>query len=126
MVILDDSITKLLNGWEMTKRIQSDCKIYVKSFSGATVSCMEDYMKPSIKNSPDHFILHVGTNDLYSENSSMEMAESITNKAFRLKNEMHEVGVSIIVLRTHDKKLNEKGMRVNLHLKELSKEKNIF
>ena len=126
MVILDDSITKLLNGWEMTKRIQSDCKIYVKSFSGATVSCMEDYMKPSIKNSPDHFILHVGTNDLYSENSSMEMAESITNKAFRLKNEMHDVGVSIIVLRTHDKKLNEKGMQVNLHLKELSKEKNIF
>ena len=126
MVILDDSITKLLNGWEMTKRIQSDCKIYVKSFSGATVSCMEDYMKPSIKNSPDHFILHVGTNDLYSENSYMEMAESITNKAFRLKNEMHDVGVSIIVLRTHDKKLNEKGMRVNLHLKELSKEKNIF
>ena len=126
MVILDGSITKLLNGWEMTKRIQSDCKIYVKSFSGATVSCMEDYMKPSIKNSPDHFILHVGTNDLYSENSSMEMAESITNKAFRLKNEMHDVGVSIIVLRTHDKKLNEKGMRVNLHLKELSKEKNIF
>ena len=110
----------------MAKRIQSDCKIYVKSFSGATVSCMEDYMKPSIKNSPDHFILHVGTNDLYSENSSMEMAESITNKAFRLKNEMHDVGVSIIVLRTHDKKLNEKGMRVNLHLKELSKEKNIF
>ena len=126
MVILDGSITKLLNGWEMTKRIQSDCKIYVKSFSGAIVSCIEDYMKPSIKNSPDHFILHVGTNDLYSENSSMEMAESITNKAFRLKNEMHDVGVSIIVLRTHDKKLNEKGMRVNLHLKELSKEKNIF
>ena len=126
MVILDDSITKLLNGWEMTKRIQSDCKIYVKSFSGATVSCMEDYMKPSIKNSPDHFILHVWTNDLYSENSSIEMAESITNKAFRLKNEMHDVGVSIIVLRTHDKKLNEKGMQVNLHLKELSKEKNIF
>ena len=126
MVILDDSITKLLNGWEMTKRIQSDCKIYMKSFSGATVSCMEDYMKPSIRISPDHFILHVGTNDLYSEKSSMEMAELMTNKAFRLGNEMHDVGVSIIVLRTHDKKLKEKGMRVNLHLKELSKEKNIF
>ena len=126
MVILADSITKLLNGWEMTKRIQSDCKIYVKSFSGATVSCMEDYMKPSIRISPDHFILHVGTNDLYSEKSSMEMAELMTNKAFRLGNEMHDVGVSIIVLRTHDKKLKEKGMRVNLHLKELSKEKNIF
>ena len=70
MVILDDIITKLLNGWELAKGIQSDCKIYVKSFSGATVSCMEDYMKPSIRNSPEHFILHVGTNDLYSEKSS--------------------------------------------------------
>ena len=64
VVILDGNITKLLNGWEMAKRIESDCKIYVKSFSGATVSCMEDYMKPSIRNSPEHFILHVGTNDL--------------------------------------------------------------
>ena len=40
VVILGDSMTKLLNGWEMAKRIQSDCKIYVKTFSGATVSCM--------------------------------------------------------------------------------------
>ena len=25
VVILDDSMTKLLNGWEMAKRIQSNC-----------------------------------------------------------------------------------------------------
>ena len=31
-----------------------------------------------------------------------------------------------IILRTDDKKSNEKGMEVNLYLKELSKEKNIF
>ena len=42
VIILGDSMTKLLNGWEMAKRIQSNCKIYVKTFSGATVSCMED------------------------------------------------------------------------------------
>ena len=47
MVILDDSMTKLLNIWEMAKRIQSSCKIYVKTFFGATVLCMNDYMKPS-------------------------------------------------------------------------------
>ena len=79
VVILGDSMTKLQNGWEMAKRIQSNCKIYVKTFSGATVSCMEDYMKPSLRNPPDHFILHVGTNDLSSEKCSMEIAESIIN-----------------------------------------------
>ena len=52
MVILDDSMTKLLNGWEMAERIQFNCKIYVKSFSGATVSCTDDYMKPSLRNPP--------------------------------------------------------------------------
>ena len=64
VIILSDSMTKLLNGWEMPKRKQSNCKIYVKTFSGAMVSCMEDYMKPSLRNPPDHFILHVGKNDL--------------------------------------------------------------
>ena len=48
------------------------------------------------------------------------------NQASRLKNKMHDVNFSIIILRTDDKKLNKKGMEVNLHLKELSKEKNIF
>ena len=126
VIILGDSMTKLLNGWEMAKKIQSNCKIYVKTFSGAAVSCMEDYMKPALRNPPDHFILHVGTNDLSSEKCSMEIAKSIINLARRLKNEIHDVSVSTIILRTDDKKLNEKGMEVNLHLKELSKEKNIF
>ena len=125
VIILGDSMTKLLNGCEMAKKTQSNCKIYVKTFSGATVSCMEDYMKPSLRNLPDHFILHVGTNDLCSEDCSMEIAESIINLACRLKNEIHDVSVSTIILRTDDKKLNEKRMEVNLHLKELSKEKNI-
>ena len=41
--------------------------------------------------------------------SSMEIAKSIINLVCRLKNEMHDVRVSRIILRTDDKKLNEKG-----------------
>ena len=67
MIILGDSMTKLLNGWEMANKIQSNCKIYVKTFSGETVSCMEDCMKPPLRNPPDHFVLQAGTNDLSSE-----------------------------------------------------------
>ena len=96
-------MTKLLNAWEVSKRIQSNCKIYVKTFSGATVSCMEDYMKSFLRNPHDHFILHVGTNDLSSEKSSMEIAESIKNLACLLKNEIHDISVSTIILRTDDK-----------------------
>ena len=126
VVILGDSMTKLLNGWEMAKKIEANCKVFVKNFSGATVSCMEDYVKPSLRNPPDHFILHVGTNDLGSDKSAIEIAESIVNLACQLKNEKHDVSVSTIVLRADDKKLNDKGIEVNVHLKELCKEKNIF
>ena len=55
----------------------------------------------------------------------MEVAKSIINLACRLKNEIHDVSISTIILRTDDKKLNAKGIKVNLHLKELNKEKNI-
>ena len=90
----------------MAKKIQSNCKIYVKTFSGSTVSCMEDSTKPSLRNPQDHFILHVGTNDFSSEKCAMEIAESIINLACRLKNEIHDVSVSTIILRLDDKKLN--------------------
>ena len=76
-----------------------------------------------LKNSPRSFHLHVGTNDLSYEKSSMKIAKSIINLACRLRNEMRDVSFWTIILRTDDKKLNEKGMKVNLHLKEISKEK---
>ena len=59
-------MTKQLNGCEMSNRIKTNCKIYVKIFSGASTTCMEDYMKPSLRMSPDQCILHIGTNDLVS------------------------------------------------------------
>ena len=122
VVALGDSMTKLLNGWEMAKKLETNYKVFVKTFSGATVSCMEDYMKPSLRNPPDHFILHVGTNDLGSDKSPSEIGESMVNLACQLKNEKHDISVSTIIIRADEKKLNDKGIQVNLHLKELCKE----
>ena len=63
VAILGDSMVKHLNGWEMSKK-KKNCKVYVRSFPGAKVQCMDDYKKPSMRDKPDHFIIHVGTNDL--------------------------------------------------------------
>ena len=44
---------------------------------------MKDYSKPCIKgDKPDHLILHVGTNDLASENNSERAAKSTIGKRF--------------------------------------------
>ena len=39
---------------------------------------------------------------------------------------MRDVILPTIILRTDNKMLNEKGMKVNLYLKEISKEKSVF
>ena len=39
---------------------------------------------------------------------------------------MYDVGVGTIISRTDDKKFTKNGIEINLHLKELSKEGNIF
>ena len=46
---------------------------------------MKDYMKPSLGENPDHFILHVGTNDLNSERSPELISKSIADLATKLK-----------------------------------------
>ena len=58
--------------------------------------------------------------------SPLETANEIVNLAYKLKTESHDVSASTIILRGDNIKLNEKGCEVNSHLKELSKEKNIY
>ena len=50
-------------GWEISKKL-GNAKAYVRHFSGAKVGCIKDYMKPSLIESPDHFVLQVGTDGL--------------------------------------------------------------
>ena len=33
--VIGDSMVKHLNGWEMSKKFNANCKVFVKTFSGA-------------------------------------------------------------------------------------------
>ena len=59
-------MTKHSNRGEIAKKLKPECKVLVRTFPRETFQCMADYMKPSIRAKPNHFILHVGTNDLNS------------------------------------------------------------
>ena len=69
VIILGDSMIKHVNGWEISRKLQGNCKVNVKHFSGAKTKCMKDYIKPSQRENSDHYILHVGTNDLCLDRS---------------------------------------------------------
>ena len=119
--VIGDSMVKHLNGWEMSKKLNANCKVFVKTFSGAKATCMNDYVKLPVRSSPDHFILHVGANDLSSDKSSEEIARSIIDLATLIRNEKHDVSISNII-RADNKKLEEKRCEVNSFLGKLCKE----
>ena len=90
----------------------------MKHFFGATTDCMKAYVKPFLRNPLDHFILHVGTNDLISNQTSEEIATSMI---------LHKgVSLSSIILRTDDKWLLQKGCEENDHLKEKPRPKTLI
>ena len=72
-----------------SKRLQSDCKVYVKQFSGARAKCMKDYKK--LRENPDHFILYVSSNDLITERSPELTAKSIVDLATTSKGNSRDV-----------------------------------
>ena len=87
--MLEDSMIKHLNGWEMLKKVQNpDCKIYVKHFAGAKTTCIKDYTKCSLlKNVSNHFVLHIGTNDLDSDRTATSIASTTIHHATSMKND---------------------------------------
>ena len=61
---------KKLNGYLLTKKIKHNVVVKVRTFTTAKVSCMQDHVKPTIRDiNPQQIILHVGTNDLKTTNS---------------------------------------------------------
>ena len=61
MILLGDSMIKHTSGWEITKKVKPECKLFVRTFPGGTTYCMADYMNPSIQVKSNHFIFHVAT-----------------------------------------------------------------
>ena len=82
--IIGDSILKHVQGYEISKSLEN-CKTNLKSFSGAKVRVMQDYIKPALRQNPDQIIVHVGTNDLVSSKRPEQIAEHIIGVATYLK-----------------------------------------
>ena len=81
VVTIDNSIIKRLNGCDMFKKIPG----------------MKGYVNPLLRRTPNHFILHVGTNDLNSNQTREVIAKEISYLATSLKNNQQHVCVSNII-----------------------------
>ena len=93
----------------------------MKSFSGAKIRDMQDYVKPTIRENPAQIILHVGTNDLALNKHPEQIAESITGVVTSLKSDTYDVLVSSITVRNDQHRKKVAG--VNIVLKTYVKKK---
>ena len=84
---------------------------------------MKDYLKPSLRENPDHFVLHVGTNHLDSHRSPDLIAKSIVDVASNLKTDEHDVIISNI---TRNDRFMAKANELNKCLTELCFERNFL
>ena len=122
VIILKVSMTKQLNAWETSKRVNNPSwKIYVNHFAEAITTCMENYKQPSLWNAPKCFILHVSTNDLDSNETAESITNTIIDLATSLKNDEHDLSISNIILRMYNTNLNVKRCLVNSILAEICK-----
>ena len=85
---------------------------------------MKDYTKPCTREeNPDHIILHVGMNDLSSDNSLERVGKSIVDLAKNLFHYNRKFTIYGIIPRNDES--NNKAELVNNHLKEMCKSADI-
>ena len=82
--IVGDSIIKYINGYEISGKLEN-CKVFVRPCHGATIRCLEDHVKPVLRENPNEIIFHIGMNDLPSRKGNKDIAEAIINLAMPVK-----------------------------------------
>ena len=109
--ILGDSMVKDIKGFKMAKATGNEEQVYVKSFSRANIKDMNSHVVPALNRALQKIILHCGMNDLSSEQTPAEIANSIVELAAEIKDEDNEIFVSRLVRRND--KFNSKAIEVN-------------
>ena len=114
-------MVKDIYGWELSDNKE---KVVVKHFSGSTTEDMMTYIQPPLKRNPDRFIIHVGTNDLRSNQDPGNIAKNIVEVACNSKTDTNKVLISGIVPRRDN--LNGKGCQVNTFLNNFGMKNHFF
>ena len=60
-------MVKNVNAFKLTAMVDHRCIVKKRDFSFAKISCMKDYIKPTLRElDPEHVILHLYSNNLNS------------------------------------------------------------
>ena len=113
--IAGDSIIQHVQSWDLST---NDKHVAVKSFSGARIADMDDYLRPFLRKKPDKITLHVGTNNIQNE-SPRSVAEGIVNLVTRIQHDSPttHLAISPLLPRSDNLDFNDKIREANKILK---------
>ena len=116
-LIVCDSIVSSIEENKISRQWR---KVKVKSFPGATIEDMYDYIKPLLKKCPKNIILHIGTNNTVNDTSRIVLDKILSLKAF-VEKALPDCNVCIsnLTLRTDNAKASLTVNNVNQHLSTL-------
>ena len=104
-------MVKDIYGWELSDNYE---KVVVKQFKGSTTKDTMTYIKPPLKRNPDHFIIHIGTNDSRFDQDRETIVRNVVEVANNSKTDIKKVLISSIVFRPDN--INGKVRQVNIVL----------
>ena len=123
--ILGDSIVKHVEGWKLKNSLGNNHNVYVRSFPGAKVKCMKDYVKPCIReNNPEYVILHVGTNELNSELTIERIAKSVIDVGKNIQTNYRTISINGI--EPLNDNFDNKATEVNKEFSKIYKEEKLL
>ena len=122
VVVAGDSIIKYVKGWELSN---SEQNVAVKSFSGAKVEDMNDFLKPTIRRQPDKLVIHVGTNDIRSL-APQDIADKVSEvtQQFKQGSRKTRIIISSFIIRSDNPEFANKVKQTNVALKLKCEENN--
>ena len=99
-VIAGDSVIQNIRGWSLSKTN----KVVVKPFPSATTEDMEDFIKPILRKDPENIIIHVGTNNVNSQEPRLT-AEGVVNLGLQIEGDVPNTNTAIsgLVSKADDK-----------------------
>ncbi|CAB4016163.1 Scavenger receptor cysteine-rich type 1 M130, partial [Paramuricea clavata] len=118
VAIVGDSMLKHINPTQLRRSTRS-FNTQIKTFPGAKVSDMEYYVKPTLARTPDHLVLHVGTNDV-RQSTPQEITNAISMLGQQIKKELPTTNLAIseVITRNDDPSLNTKITELNTKLSQ--------
>ena len=109
--LLGDSMLSNVNRYRVSKLTKHKFKVKSRFYPGARSQNMKDHVKPTVRSSEvDQILLHVGTNNLVTENTPIQICNNINFASFI---EVNGIKVAISLLIPINDGFNETAKTVN-------------